>query len=149
MPTVDIPLGPGTLKIGATGSEIDASCLVNNARITTDKDQADSRTMLCGDVVPGAVTYTYRLTGNLDTDVATTGGLFELSQTQAGTAQAFEFVPNTAAGSTASGTLTLDPLDFGADETGAPLQSDFDWTIIGVPAYVIGGVVGTEAEPAA
>ena len=31
------PLSPGVLKIGATGSEIDVSCLVNNATLTTDK----------------------------------------------------------------------------------------------------------------
>ena len=30
------PLGPGTLSIGATGTEIDVSCLINNAVLAAD-----------------------------------------------------------------------------------------------------------------
>lgn len=130
-----IDLGPGTLKIGATGSEIDASCLINNAKITVNKDKADDRTMLCGDIKPGAVTYTYTLTGNLDTDVDDGAGLFALSQAEPGSVQGFEFTPNTAVGTMAAGSLTIDPLDFGADESGAPLQSDFEFDLAGAPVY--------------
>jgi hypothetical protein len=128
-------LGPGTLTIGATGTEIDASCLVNNAVIAMSKDESDATTKLCGDVRPGAITYTYALSGNVDTDVADDAGLFALSQSAAGTQQAFEFTPSTAAGTSASGTLIIDPLDFGADEMGADLTSDFEWSIVGKPTY--------------
>jgi hypothetical protein len=131
-----IDLGPGTLKIGATGSEIDASCLINNVKITMSKDKADDRTMLCGDVKPGAVTYTYSLTGNLDTDVDDPAGLFALSQAEPGSVQDFSFVPNTEAATSATGSLVVDPLDFGADESGAPLQSDFEFDLVGPPVYV-------------
>jgi hypothetical protein len=34
--------------------------------------------------------------------------------------------------------LTIDPLDFGADETGADLTSDFEFTIVGTPVYTYG-----------
>lgn len=138
-------LGPGLLKIGATGTEIDISCLVNNAKITTDKDQTDSRLMLCGDTKPGTTTYTYRLTGNLDIDSDMADGIFEMSQEQAGTVQAFTFTPSTAGVASATGSLTIDPLDFGADETGQPLQSDFDWTCVGKPTYTYGTGVITAA----
>src|SRR5215510_8456843 len=105
-------LGPGSLKIGATGSSIDVSCLVNNAVISSDKDEGDSTTKLCGTVVPGTVTYSYSLAGNVDIDIADQDGLWALSQSAAGTQQDFEFVPSTDAGVTATGKLVIDPLDF-------------------------------------
>lgn len=137
-PMENIPLGPGELKIGATGSEIDASCLVNNASITAEKNQDDDRTMLCGTVKPGKVDYAYSLTGNVDTDVDLADGLFALSQASPGSQQDFTFTPNTEAGTTATGKLIIDPLDFGADEMGQPLQSDFEFSLVGKPTYVYG-----------
>ena len=131
-------LGPGTLKVGATGTEVDASCLINNAVITWDKDEGDSTTKLCGDVRAGSTTYTAKLSGNLDTDSADSDGLFALSINEKGTQQSFEFVPNTAAVTKAVGTLIIDPLDFGADEMGADMTSDFEWTIVGDPTFTYG-----------
>jgi hypothetical protein len=134
------PLGPGTLTIGATGTPIDVSCLVNNAVIAMSKDEGDSTTKLCGTVKPGAVTYTFALSGNVDTDIDDPAGLFALSQTAAGTQQDFTFVPNTDAATEAAGTLTIDPLDFGGDTTGETMTSDFEFSIVGAPTYTIGGL---------
>jgi hypothetical protein len=138
-------LGPGTLKVGPTGSEIDISCQINNARIAMEKDQDDSKTKLCGTVTPGKVTYTYTLSGNMDTDTETAAGIFAFSQLNAGTIQPFEFIPNTESGTSAAGTLMIDPLDFGADEYGSPLDSDFEWSVVGQPTYTY----GTNPEPEA
>lgn len=138
LPTTTTTLGPGLLKIGTTGTEIDVSCLVNNAAIAADKDEGDATTKLCGDVRPGTVTYTYALSGNMDTDVGDPAGFFALSQAEPGSQQAFTFTPNSATGTTAAGTLTIDPLDFGADESGADLTSDFEFTIVGKPTYTYG-----------
>lgn len=131
-------LGPGSLKIGPTGTEIDASCLINNARIAMTKNQDDPKYKLCGTATPGKITYTYALSGNLDTDSATASGLFAYSQQHAGELVDFEFIPNTASGTSASGQLTIDPLDFGADDYGVPLDSDFEFAIIGQPTYTYG-----------
>lgn len=131
-------LGPGTLTIGAVGSELDVSCLVNGARIVASKDQSDSTVKLCGDVRAGSVVYSYELTGNVDTDIADASGLFALSQAAAGTAQPFTFTPSTEAGTSATGTLTIDPLDFGADEYGADTTSDFAFALAGQPVYTFG-----------
>lgn len=128
-------LGPGTLKFGETATQIDASCLVNNARIDIDKNQDDTQYKLCGTATPGKITYTYKLTGNLDTDVDDAAGLFAYSHAHAGEQLKFEFVPNTAAQTSAAGTLVIDPLSFGADEYGQALDSDFEFTIIGQPAF--------------
>jgi hypothetical protein len=138
-------LGPGVLKIGTTGTELDVSCLVNNAVISADKDQADSTTKLCGTVKPGAVTYAYSLAGNMDTDIAESTGFFALSQSAAGTEQSFLFTPNNDAGTEAAGTLIIDPLDFGGDESGADMTSDFEFSIVGAPTYTYGGAVAVES----
>lgn len=148
------PLGPGTLKIGATGTEIDISCNVNNAVLSADKDQGDSVTKLCGTVVPGSTTYTYTLSGNVDTDIGEESGFFALTVKNPGSQQDFSFVPNTAAGTSASGTLILDPLDFGGDETTETMTSDFEFAVVGVPVYDWSGVAAAEesepqTEPAA
>ena len=129
-------LGPGTLKIGATGTEIDVSCLVNSCRIAAAKDQKDSTQKLCGTKVPGAVTYTASLKGNVDVDAEEgAAGLFGLSWSAPGTEQDFTFEPNTAAGVSAAGTLVIDPLDLGADEYGAVLTSDFEYQIVGTVTF--------------
>ena len=57
---------------------------MNNATITPSKDEGDSVTKLCGTVKPGAVTYTYALSGNTDLDITDPAGLFALSQSAAG-----------------------------------------------------------------
>lgn len=139
-------LGPGTLEIGATGTEIDVSCLVNNAVIGADKDQADSTTKLCGTVKQGAVTYAYTLSGNMDTDIADEAGFFALSQAEAGSELAFTFTPNTEAGTVAAGTLVVDPLDFGGDETGSTMTSDFEFAIVGKPTYTFAGGAAFAAD---
>jgi hypothetical protein len=128
-PTV---LGPGTLLIGATGTEIDVSCMVNGARIAASKDTGDDTTALCGTTYPGSSTYTATLSGNVNVDAeAGDGGLFALSWSAPGSAQSFTFTPNTDAGVIAAGTLILDPLDLGADAYGDPLASDFEFAITG------------------
>jgi hypothetical protein len=127
--------GPGTLKIGATGTEIDVSCLVNSLKITASKDEGDSTTKLCGTVKPGKITYTYSMEGNLDVDSETADGLFALSQASPGSQQPFVFVPNTAATTGATGTLIIDPLDFGGEEFGDDMTSDIEFTLVGAPTY--------------
>ena len=136
-------LGPGTLKIGATGTEIDVSCLVNNAVISADKEQGDDTTKLCGTIRKGSVKYTYTLGGNMDTDIAEAAGFFALSQASPGSEQSYTFEPSTEAGTTATGILVIDPLDFGGDTTGETMTSDFEFALVGAPTYAFGGVVMT------
>jgi hypothetical protein len=129
--------GPGTLTIGETGTSVDCSCLVNSMQITTNVDEGDDSTKLCGTVVPGTRTYTYTLTGNVDTDEeAGAAGLFALSQD--------------ADGTTASGKVIINPLDFGSDGAyGDVMASDLEWKLVGKPEYVYGtGGAVLEADEA-
>jgi hypothetical protein len=129
-------LGPGTLTIGATGSLIDVSCLVNNLVIVMSKDVTDPTYKLCGTVRAGKTTYTYELDGNLDTDIGNDSGLFALSQSAPGSEQDFTFTPSTEVGTSAAGKVVIDPMDFGTtDDYGSNLTSDIAWTLVGVPVY--------------
>lgn len=140
-------LGPGTLKIGVTASPTtDFSCLVNNAVITASKDQGDSVTKLCGTVKAGAVTYTYEMSGNVDQDLTDAAGLHKLSQDQAGKALYYDFAPNTASGTKAVGQLVIDPLDFGGDEMGEIMNSDFAFALVGKPTYTYGTAAADAAD---
>jgi hypothetical protein len=139
------PLGAGELTIGATASPIDVSCLVNNAVIAASKDQGDSETKLCGTVKVPKPTYEYELSGNMDTDIGDPSGFFALSQANPGEEYDFSFTPNTDAGTAATGTLIVDPLDFGGDTNGETMKSDFAFTVIGTPVYTYGGVVAASA----
>ena len=138
------PLGPGTLEIGTIGTEVDVSCLINNAVLSAEKEEGDSTTKLCGTVRPGAVTYTYSLSGNTDIDVNDPAGLFALSHSAKGTEQSFVFTPNTEAATSATGTLIIDPLDLGGDTTGETMTSDFEFTVVGDPDISVGGVALTQ-----
>lgn len=127
--------GPGTLQFGETGTEIDVSCQVNSATIEPSKDKADDKTMLCGTVKAGAVTYTYVLTGNLDIDSETADGFFAFCDANAGAEVPFTYTPNTAAETTATGTVVIDPLAFGGEEYGEDMASDFEFDLVGKPTY--------------
>jgi hypothetical protein len=139
LPTDTGQLGPGVLKIGEIGTEIDVSCYVNNAAVENSKDKADDTTKLCGAVRAGATTYTFQLTGNVDVDAGNDSGLFALSWNEAGSQQSFEFTPSTELGTTVTGLLVVDPLRFGADEYGGDLTSDIAWDIIGTPTLSFDG----------
>ena len=140
------PLGPGELTIGATATPIDISCLVNNAVIAASKDQGDSETKLCGTVKVPKPTYTYELSGNVDTDIADPAGFFALSQADPGAELDFSFTPSTDAGTAATGKVIVDPLDFGGDTTGETMKSDFTFTIVGEPVYAFSGGVVVSAS---
>ena len=62
-------------------------------------------------------------------------GIFALSQSAPGSEQPFTFTPNNAAETTATGTLVIDPLDFGGDAHGDDLTSDFEFDLVGQPTY--------------
>ena len=133
------PLGPGTLLVGSAGSEVDMSCQIVHAQIEWSKEKDDDLTVLCGDTIPGAVTYTAALVGNVFQDSGDAAGIVRSSWDPAklmGKTVPFEFVPNTADGVAATGDLTVDPVTFGMDDAGAKMASDFTWDIVGHPILV-------------
>jgi hypothetical protein len=127
-------LGPGTLTLGETGTLQDASCQLTGGVVAWDKDRADDVTVLCGDVVAGATTYTATLSGNFLQDLEDEAGLVAWSWEHKGEQVTFVYTPNTAAGAAVSGSLIVDPIDVGStDDFGATMSSDFEWDVVGEP----------------
>jgi hypothetical protein len=137
LPTDTGQLGPGTLKIGEVGTEIDVSCYVNNAAIEWSDSATDATTKLCGAVRAGVTTFTAQLVGNVDVDAGNDAGLFALSWNEKGSQQAFTFTPSTELATSVAGQLVIKPLRFGADEYGADLTSDIAFDIVGDPVLTI------------
>lgn len=134
LPTDVGTLGPGTLKIGETGTLIDVSCYVNNAAIEPTKNGGgDPVFKLCGNSRPASFTYSFQLTGNLDVDLGNESGLFELAWANPGVTVDFEFIPNSDLGRVFTGQVVLDPFRVGADNYGDMLTADFALDCLGKP----------------
>lgn len=144
MPAIVNKLGPGTLTIGATGSEVDFSCQVTAATVSAEVDAEDDVTVLCGENVPGARSYAYALAGTLFQDL-NASGIVAYSWAHKGEAIPFVFSPVSAGAAEVSGDVILDPLAVGGDEAGTNMTSDFEWAISGEPTFTpaTDPVVGT------
>jgi len=122
-------LGPGTLTIGETGTEIDVSCLVNNVSIVPDISEGDEKTMLCGTTKRSADTISWAISGNVDVDAGEEAGFFALTWNNIGEVVPFTYTPNTELGTVVTGNLKLAPLELGADNYGDFLNSDFEFAL--------------------
>lgn len=147
MPAKVSKLGPGTLTIG-TGTPQDISCQLTGAWVKWTANQDDPVTVLCGDQVPGARTYTAVLSGTMFQDLSASG-FTSYSWQHKGEQMAFTFTPLTAsAGTKVSGTIIIDPVDIGGDEAGANMTADFEWPCVGTPTFVAAlAADDTEALP--
>jgi hypothetical protein len=131
-PIVVTKLGPGTLKIGETGTEIDMSCNVSEVEFATDKEQDDPVPVLCGREVASPATYTATLSGTALLNLADPESIFYYANEHKGETVPVEFVPNTEAGATISGSITLDPMGIAGDVAGN-VESEFEWTFVEWP----------------
>jgi hypothetical protein len=86
-------LGPGTLTIGMTGTPIDVSCLVNDARIDPNITAGDVKKMLCGTQKSAPDEIEWALSGNADVDAGNAAGLFALCNDHWGEVVDFVFTP--------------------------------------------------------
>ena len=148
MPANVTKLGPGTISIGEVGTEVDFSCQVTAAHVDWTADADDDVTVLCGENVPGARTYSSVFAGTLFQDLAAAAGIVDFTWQHKGETHAFTFVPSTAAGKQVTGELIVDPLSVGGDEAGANMTSDFEFAIVGDPTLepvAVGGLATEEA----
>lgn len=142
--------GPGLLTIGGVGEEIDVSCYVNNCMLSASPTTADPTTKLCGSQRQGSTTYSCTLAGNIDIDPHTgESSLFCLSWAEPGSEQPFTFIPDEENGTSATGTLVIQPLDFGSTGAyGDDLTADFTFQVLWKPVITCAGdppVVATGA----
>lgn len=126
--------GPGTFKLG-TAPGTDFSCQVQSMALVPTKDEGDPITTLCGDSVPGSISYDYALEGTILQDLAAASGIAKFTWTNIGVAVPFEFVPVTAAVTKVAGTVIVDPMEIGTSDgaVGDVLTSDISWACVGMP----------------
>jgi hypothetical protein len=149
MPAIVNKLGPGTLTVGETGTEVDFTCQVTAARVEWSADAEDDVQVLCGESVPGARTYSATLSATILNDLGTTAGIVEFSWTNKGATYPFVFQPSMTAGvKQVSGEVIIDPISVGGDEVGQNMTSDFEWACVGDPILETAAVTGVEAPTA-
>lgn len=135
MPVKYTRLGNGTLTVGAT--PLDISSQIVGCSLTSSISAGDTVTVLTGEQLNSGLSTETTLTGSIILD-PNTGGIGEFSWQNHGTIVPFVFTPNTASGMIASGELMIARLDIGADEYGALLNPDFEWTVSGDPVITWG-----------
>ncbi|MFW0784505.1 hypothetical protein AAFP35_08270 [Gordonia sp. CPCC 206044] len=133
MPVKYTKVGPGTLKLGAIGSEVDFSFQVIECVLAADKDQEDNITVLSGDTIPGDIAYSWQMKGELVQDLSA-DGVNKFAFENAGEQVPFAFEPNSASGPSFSGTLIVDPLDIGG-KAGTKPTAEFEFSIVGKPTW--------------
>lgn len=130
------PFGPGTLKIGSIGTEVDYSCLVRTAKVVSAVSTGETTTRMCGTKIPGVSTPSAQFTADLDVDGSGDDALFRLASEHAFTIQHVEFTPSTAWGLAAEFDVTISPLGFGSDGVvGEGMHESVTWDIAGNIEY--------------
>lgn len=126
-------LGPGVLKIGETGGEVDYAPQVTGCTIKWSKDKEDDVPVLSGGALTGDTTYTAVLSANVFQDLGAAQSLVDFTWANKGTEVPFTFVPSTAAGRQVVGVVIIDPIDVGGDEAKTRPRSDIEWACVGEP----------------
>lgn len=134
MATNPVRFGPGTFTLG-TVPGTDYSCSVQKLAIVPSKEQGDTITVLCGDSVPGGISYTYNLTGTILQDIGVADGLAQFCWDNKGESVPFTYVPSTSATTSVAGNVIVDPVSIGtADgDAGDVLTSDVEFAVVGEP----------------
>lgn len=130
--------GPGVLKIGSIGTEVDYSCLVRSAKLTATSSDSESATRLCGTQIPGVTTPSAEFTADLDLDGSTTAALFRICSENAYTVQHFVWTPSNSWELTAEFDATIKPLGFGGDAYGEGMHDSVTWPVAGDIEYTDG-----------
>lgn len=128
-----LTLGPGSLKIGEVGTELDMSCQLTSASISWEVDAEDAEPTLCGGSVGGARNYTATLAANLFQDIEA-DGVIDYTWKNKGMEVPFTFIPDEAGTAAVTGRVTIDPINLGGDVR-TRVKSEIEWTCVGDPVF--------------
>lgn len=132
MPVNAHRLGPGSLKLGETGTPTDFSAQATNARLSPSVDEEDSITVLSGEEIAGDDTTSWVLAGTLHQSYDKTG-LIHWCFENRGKTVPFDFVPSNADSEYGwRGNVKVVPLEVGGDVK-TRNTSDFEMKVIGEP----------------
>lgn len=149
MPVKSHKLGPGSLKLGATGSEVEFATGLTECSIDPDFKADDDTPVLSGDAIAGDADESYKLSGKLlqsyDLD-----SLLVWAHINNGKQVPFLFRPDNDKALGVKGTVTVRRLGIGGKVKDRN-DSDIDWE--GVGSYTLvdstGAAITTYTAPAA
>lgn len=107
-------LGPGSLKIGDTGSEHDFSADVTNTALKPSTDTEDPDNFLDGHSEGGSQAESWTLTGSVKEDFSMEGIQVWCNQ-HSGDELPFTFIPNTSGTVQWKGKVTIASIQIGGD----------------------------------
>jgi len=136
MPVKSTRLGNGTLTLGE-GTPMDVSAQVVGAVLSSALSMGDTLTVLTGEQISSGIATESAFAGTMILDPYV-GGVGEYTWLNHGLEVQAIFTPNTDAGLSATFNVIIARLDIGADEYGALLQPEFEWTVVGEPAIAWG-----------
>lgn len=125
-------LGPGSLKIGETGTPQEFAAQMTNGRLSPSLNEEDAITVLSGEELSGDDTISWVLAGTLLQSYEK-AGLLHYCYVNRLTELPFDFVPSTADSDYGwKGTVKIVPLEVGGDVK-TRNTSDFEFKVIGEP----------------
>lgn len=132
-PPVDTRLGPGTLKLGAP--LVDYGAQISNVLLEPSTDEEDGTPTL-GDPDPlPEVSEKWVLTGEAVQDFEEVAGFVNYCFDNSLSVVAFEWVPNTDAGTKWTGNVLVTAIPIGGDVS-AQNTSEFEFPVQGTPVRV-------------
>ena len=134
-------LGPGELKIGETGTELDLSAQMTAVTITWENDEGEAVNVLSGESLPGDDNFTATLEGTVMQDF-TTDGVIDWTWRNKGRVVPIKFLPSSN-GAEVSGQVKIAPVNLGG-EVNTRNTSDMSWSFVGEPNYTPQPVNGEE-----
>jgi len=125
-------LGPGSLKIGPTGTAQEFSAQLTNVKLTPSYSASDAITVLSGEVLPGDDELTWALSGTILQAYKKTD-LIHWAFVNKMLVLDFDFVPSTANSDYGwKGKVKVVPLEVGGDVK-TRNTTDFEFALVGDP----------------
>lgn len=129
-------LGPGTLKLGATGSEIEFASRTTKTELAPELKDEDEVGLLSGDAYKPEGKVEGSLTGTFYQEYGS-DSLLKWTYDNAGKTVPFTFIPNTTDGMTFKGSCQVKPVKVGGDPKKTN-TTDFDFPLVGgLPAITV------------
>jgi hypothetical protein len=129
-------LGPGSLKLGETGSSREIAQQLTKIVLTPNVDEEDDVPVLSGEILDGEETTTWEVSGTANQDYDA-DSFEDWCFTNRGKRVPFEFTPSTAHVRGYKGTLKVRPIAVGGDVK-KKNTSDFTFPLVGEPVQVTG-----------
>ena len=136
-------LGPGTLVFGSVGTQLDMSCQITEIKFSAEAETEDPENVLCGDVVAGARSYSWTMSGSTFQDIEA-DGVIDWTWKNKGVEVPFKFVPDATASVTVTGRVMVDPIEYGGTVK-TKNKSEFEWSMVGDPNFNTSADAGTRS----